>query len=222
MNILIYAVCAIIAYLIGGVSIANMLSKKIIGKNIREVGSGNTGASNMIRNCGWGAGLGTLAFDAAKAIGAMVLARWIVGMIAGEKAAEIAMYVAAVSVILGHIWPVFTKFKGGKGVACTFGVVLFMMPIQTTVIFVFCAIITIIFKIMSITSFTGLILVFASAFIFYPGETAFHITMIIIFVIILFTHRSNIVRLVKGKEAKVKISKKDEEQEEKEKEEKDK
>ena len=207
---------AVIAYLIGGVSIANPLSRKLIDQNITDVGSGNAGASNMIRNCGWAAGLLTLAFDAAKAAASVFIAQWLVGMISGPVIGKIAGYIAAVSVIVGHIWPVFTGFKGGKGVACTLGAMLYLMPVYTLIVVAVVALVTLLFKTMSITSIVGVSLMVIIAFVAFPVSNPenipFIVTICMIFAIVVFTHRANIRRLIRGEEAKVTIkTNKDEE-----------
>lgn len=200
MSYLYYAAVAVMAYLIGGISIANALSLKLIGKKINEVGSGNTGASNMIRNCGWAAGIGTLVFDAAKAYLTLMLVN-----VLFKETAPYAVYVAAVMVIVGHIWPIWVGFKGGKGIACTLGVMLYLMPWETLVVLAVCGIVTVLVKTMSITSLTGLALMLLAALIFHIRDIPFMITVGIILAITLFTHRANIGRLLRGEEAKVKI-----------------
>jgi len=210
MKVLLFVAVAVIAYLIGGISIANCLSLRVIGKKITDVGSGNAGASNMIRNCGWAAGLGTLAFDAAKAVAALALVQFIAGQFFDTNTAMMAADVAAVFVIIGHIWPVFSNFNGGKGVACTLGSMLYLMPIPTIIVFGIVIIATLIFKTMSISSFVGIILMVVLAFSLYPisqpENIPFLVTVCAIFIIVVFTHRQNIKRLIKGEEAKVKIS----------------
>jgi acyl phosphate:glycerol-3-phosphate acyltransferase len=203
MQYLLYAAVGIGAYLIGGISIANMISRKVIGKNISEVGSGNKGASNMIRNCGWRAGIIVLLFDALKA----TLAVYIGGLITGDNNGE---YIAGIFVIVGHIWPVFNGFKGGKGAASTLGVMAFLIPKALIYIIILLVVMTLIFKTMSLTSFSGLIAMMIFVFTMYKGETGLQITACIIFAITVFCHRENIVRLFKGKEAKVKIAPLDE------------
>ncbi len=213
MNYVYYAIVVIAAYLIGGISIANALSKKLIGKKISEVGSGNTGASNMIRNCGWAAGIGTLAFDAAKAFFTLMIVNAVF-----KNSAPCAVYVAAVAVTVGHIWPIWVGFKGGKGVACTLGAMLYLMPWITLIVLAICGLITVLFKTMSITSFTGIGLMLVATLVYYYHEisflkssitiyqnTPFLITVLIIFAVTVFTHRGNIGRLIRGEEAKVKI-----------------
>jgi len=154
----------------------------------------------MIRNCGWAAGITTLAFDAAKASFTLVIVNALF-----KNVAPYAMYVAAVAVIVGHIWPVWVGFKGGKGVACTLGVMLYLMPIETLVVLGICALVTVFVKTRSITSFTGIGLMLVATLVFHIKDTPFLITTLIIFAITLFTHRANIGRLIRGEEAKVKI-----------------
>ncbi len=212
MKIALYAAVAVITYLIGGISIANVLSRKLIDQNITEVGSGNAGASNVIRNCGWAAGFLTLAFDAAKAAASVFIAQWLGGLIVGPGAGEIAGYIAAVCVTVGHIWPVFSGFKGGKGVACTLGAMLYLMPVYTLIVVAVVAVVTLIFKTMSITSIVGITLMVIIAFIRFPVSNPenipFVVTVCIMFLIVILTHRANIARLIKGEEAKVSIKNK--------------
>ena len=122
-----YALLAIGAYLIGNISFAILLSKKK-NQDITKMGSGNPGTMNMLRNFGFKTGILTLALDALKGA-APALAGY---LLFGDH----GLYIAGLAVILGHIYPVFRKFKGGKGVACTLGVFLVANPILTLIFFV--------------------------------------------------------------------------------------
>ena len=119
---IVYILIAIIAYLIGSVNFSVIFSKKFAGFDVREKGSGNAGTTNMLRSVGKKAAAITLICDILKgvvAIGIAILLGYIPDM---NK--ELLLQIAGVAVILGHTFPVFFGFKGGKGVATSLGVLL--------------------------------------------------------------------------------------------------
>ena len=189
---------AVIAYLIGSVSFSKIFAKAIKKQDINKLGSGNAGTTNMLRTFGWKLGLLTLACDLLKG----VLAVFISYLIGGE----LAMLVACIFAVVGHNFSVFMKFKGGKGIATTTGVMLSILPIQTIIIFGSCVGIVFLTKIMSIGSIIGAIATAVIPIIMYPDNTPLIITVIILCALDLFSHRSNIVRLFQGKENKLHLS----------------
>lgn len=193
-------IIGIIAYFIGSVSFSYIFTKKIKKQDIREKGSGNAGTTNVLRSYGWKMGLLTLVCDLLKGVAAALIGLWI--------AQEAGLYVAGMFVIVGHNWSVYLKFKGGKGIAATTGVLLVIMPIPTIIIFGVCVLIVYLTKIMSVGSIIGLIASAAAAFFVQPGDTFMHITVIIIAVLGVFSHRENIKRLAHGNENKLSVSKK--------------
>lgn len=200
MEILMLIIIGIIAYFIGSVSFSYIFTKKIKKQDIREKGSGNAGTTNVLRSYGWKMGLLTLVCDLLKGVAAALIGLWI--------AQEAGLYVAGMFVIVGHNWSVYLKFKGGKGIAATTGVLLVIMPIPTIIIFGVCVLIVYLTKIMSVGSIIGLIASAAAAFFVQPGDTFMHITVIIIAVLGVFSHRENIKRLAHGNENKLSVSKK--------------
>ena len=108
MNILYAAIILAAGYLLGSLSFSIILSR-LLGKDIRSSGSGNAGATNMTRVFGWVAGVATLVFDVLKAVGAMLLGRYLLG--------DAGVCLGGIAAMLGHCWPVFHKFRGGKGIA---------------------------------------------------------------------------------------------------------
>ena len=110
--------CCLIAYLLGSLSFGLIVADKANGPDLRKVGSGNTGASNVQRTMGWKYGLITFAGDALKGVAACLIAEWITG----DHMASLA---AGLFVIIGHNWPVYYGFRGGKGVAASCGVLLY-------------------------------------------------------------------------------------------------
>ena len=121
--IVTYVIMAIIAYLIGSVNFSVIFSKKMAGFDIREKGSGNAGATNMFRTVGARAAILTLLCDLLKGIIAILFAI-IAGAIAKNSDKALLLQIAGILVVVGHTFPIFFGFKGGKGVATALGVVL--------------------------------------------------------------------------------------------------
>lgn len=193
-----YLVCilaAAIAYLIGNFSSAFVFSKLFAHEDVRTKGSGNAGAANMLRNYGVKMGIGTFLFDLLKGSIAALIGRWIGG--------DMGMYWAAIAVLAGHNWPALLNFKGGKGVSTSIGV-LFVVNWQATLIIFVIAV-----SLMLITGYVSLASVFGLAVcpfviaIMYWGNWPLIITICIISIIVIISHRKNLVRLVKGEETKL-------------------
>ena len=118
-----YIIVGIVAYLIGSISFSIIISKKMAGFDVREKGSGNAGATNMLRSVGKKAAALTLLGDALKGVVA-VLFSVIVGLIAKNSDKALLVQIAGIAVVIGHTFPIFFGFKGGKGVATSLGVLL--------------------------------------------------------------------------------------------------
>jgi len=200
MELFILIITGIIAYFIGSVSFSYIFTKKIKKQDIREKGSGNAGTTNVLRSYGWKMGLLTLVCDLLKGVAAALIGFWI--------AQEAGLYVASVFVIVGHNWSAYLKFKGGKGIAATTGVLLVIMPLPTIIIFGVCVLIVFLTKIMSVGSIIGLIASAVAAFFVRPDDVFMHITVIIIAVLGIISHRENIKRLAQGTENRLSVSKK--------------
>ena len=126
MTYLIIALTAIVSYLIGSVNFSILLSKMLSGKDIRESGSGNAGATNMLRTYGKKMGVITLLLDVLKGIVVILLSRLVKNIAGTDEIYPVISYIAGVCVILGHNFPLYFGFKGGKGVATSLGVVLML------------------------------------------------------------------------------------------------
>ncbi len=118
-----YIIVAIIAYLIGSVNFSILISKKMAGFDVREKGSGNAGTTNMLRSVGKKAAAITLICDILKGVVSIVIAI-IVGNIVKNLDRELLLQIAGIAVVIGHTFPIFFGFKGGKGVATSLGVLL--------------------------------------------------------------------------------------------------
>ena len=206
---------AIIAYLIGSINFSVILSKKMAGFDVRQKGSGNAGTTNMLRSVGKKAAAITLICDILKgvvSIGITIL----VGYLFNAQNKSILVQIAAIAVVIGHTFPIFFGFKGGKGVATSLGV-LIMTNWQIGLICLAIAIIIMaITKMVSLGSCMAAIAfplltyfaanIFENAYIVKEGSSYF-VYSIILAVIVLFNHRSNIKRIITGKENKLSFKK---------------
>jgi glycerol-3-phosphate acyltransferase PlsY len=184
----------IISYLIGSIPFGFILTKIFLKKDIREIGSGNIGATNALRTGNKALGYSTLIFDILKAILPVIYVKIFY---------EDSLYVASLCAFLGHVFPIWLKFKGGKGVATYVGI-LFAINIYFGIVFTISWFITFfISKYSSLSSLVGA----ASIPIYLLILTQFDrvIFFTIMFVLIFFTHRENIKRLKNKEETKTKI-----------------
>ena len=190
--------CAAAGYCLGSISTGILLASRK-GHDIRHEGSHNTGASNALRVVGLKTGLMTFVGDCLKAALAVYLGLLLAGRNGGM--------VAGLAVIIGHNWPVFFQFKGGKGVSCSCAVLLLLFPGPGAISIGLCLIVILLTRYISLGSMTmlaafTLILLFTQGF--WPcGAWALAITLIGI-----LRHRSNIKRLLKGEENKISFKKK--------------
>ncbi len=198
-----YVLTAVIGYVIGCISFGYLAGKIFKGKDIREEGSGNAGTANAIRNYGWAIGIFTFVGDVAKG----VVAAWIgyllvpdVGGILGATPLSAGVCIGGLAAVVGHIWPVFLKFRGGKGVATSLGVLIMMMPLQSAAVLGGCVIIIAATRTMSIGSLVGTALMAVCSFVFYFGDIWNNVTSILLFILVFYSHRANIKRLAEGKE----------------------
>lgn len=199
-DLLICIAVVVGSYLIGSVNNALIISK-IKKQDVRTMGSGNPGTMNMLRNYGVVLGVVTLAADALKGAVPCLLGWWLMGDFLVLGPDRIGIFIAGLFVIIGHIFPVFLKFKGGKGIASTIGICLVMNPIVTVITFAVGAAFLIVTKMGSVTSFIIISFPLAVQAI-YSTSIAERIIIFFIFALTLFAHRKNIVKLFMGKESK--------------------
>lgn len=194
-----------VAYLLGSIPFGYLIVRATEGTDVRTVGSGGTGATNVSRRAGKGAGVLTLLLDAAKGAVAVLLARL---LITSDFGIDWWVAVAGLAVVVGHIFPVWLKFRGGKGVATGLGVFLMLAPAATL-----CAAL-LFFAVVWTTRYVSLGSVAAvAAFpvcvwlvnVFVnrsPAFTPIMATSLLGGVLIIFMHRANIGRLLRGTESK--------------------
>ncbi len=196
----------IFGYFLGNVNFSILLSK-FINKDIRKYGSGNPGAINMMRSFGAKMGALTLVTDAIKGAIPAVLGWFLLGKNEMYSFGEdkVGVFIGGLSVVVGHIYPVFYKFKGGKGVASSVGVGFVSAPLVAGIA-LFCAFIFLLTaKIGAIASFIaiGVPLIYSSVIAFKAGFIAQGVLPLVMFALVLFAHRANIRRILTGKERKL-------------------
>lgn len=190
--------------MIGNISFARILSR-FTKKDITKSGSGNPGTMNMLRTNGFRFGLLTLLLDTLKGAIPALVGLFIFGY--GTTNGTIALYVAGISVIVGHIYPVFYKFKGGKGIACTLGVFLVADPLWLMVFFVLGFIYLWFFDYGAFASLSIISALIIIEGIKNYGNIVISFLLFAIFILTWFAHRKNIVRMLIGKENKANLQK---------------
>ena len=200
------SIVIILSYLIGSIMPSIILTKKNKGYDVREKGSKNAGTTNVFRNAGILLGILTFIGDALKGVISVGIA-FIVAYFTKVNAGELAQY-ALIFAVLGHTFPIFFGFKGGKGVATALGGMLVIHPILTGILIVYAIVQLILTKMMSVASLSSAILlpvlmVFMSQNVVKTFEASFIsylVFSIILSTIIVVNHRSNIKRLRNGDE----------------------
>lgn len=191
-------VLLIICYLVGSVPTAYLLVKKLKGVDIRTVGSGNVGATNAARILGkWGF---AAVFSADMLKGFIPV--WITGMLYPD-----VVLIAAVLVVLGHTYTVFLNFKGGKGVATAVGVFLALAPVPLGVAAVAFGVVFYVGRMVSLSSITAAA-VLAAAVVLMDTPVSLKIFTVVIAAFVIYKHRTNINRIMKGEETKVEFNRK--------------
>ena len=212
-EIILYFVLVISGYFIGSLSPAVFLSRQVAGIDIREKGSKNAGSTNVYRVMGAKWGIINFVVDLMKGFLPTLIGLFILRAIGGMYDGWLGAVCAASGVLLGHAFPVFNHFRGGKCVASMSGVMFVLYPILTAIVFAFAIALILITRWVSLASVTSFIIIPASAWIF--GGLLNLTLPVQIFttffaLLIIFLHRENIKRLLKGEESKLDLKKKSE------------
>ncbi len=208
---LVYIIVAVIAYLLGSISFSVIISKKMAGFDVREKGSGNAGTTNVLRSVGKKAAVITLIFDVLKGVLAVLVA-YIAGNIVKEGVDKaLLIQIAGLLVIVGHTFPIFFGFKGGKGIATALGVLLITNWNIGLICLVFALVLMALTKMVSLGSISAAIL-FPVLILFMPHtaylvDGNYIIYSILIAVLVVFNHRANVKRLLNGTENKLDFKK---------------
>jgi glycerol-3-phosphate acyltransferase PlsY len=193
---LLKVVVYVFAYLMGSIPTAYWYAKYFHGIDIRQHGSGNVGATNSLRVLGKKAGIIVLIFDLLKGLLPVLIARSL-------GFSEEQTFLIGIVCILGHIWSVFANFKGGKGIATSLGVILAVSPAGAGIsLAVFVAIVYFTKYVSLASMLAGLAFVFYYL-VFNYEQTNMSLIAFGLFMLLVFTHRENIKRLVAGTESKI-------------------
>lgn len=190
------AFCCIIGYLLGSLSGGIIISRLSGGPDLHTVGSKSTGASNVQRTMGWKYGIMTFFFDALKGILSCLIASLLTG-------SHYAALLAGLFCVIGHNWPVFFRFQGGKGVATTGAVMLFCYPVPALICIAVTIAVIAAFRYISVGSMLLVILFFGLSFMFAEGHACVIIWTAVLMVMCLARHHANIGRLLHGTENKL-------------------
>jgi glycerol-3-phosphate acyltransferase PlsY len=191
----------IAAYLIGGIPFGLLLAKKFAGIDVKSAGSGSIGATNVLRvvkesnpTLAKKLGIATLVLDALKGVVVLVVA-YFMGL------DESVLWAIAVLAVLGHCFSPYLGFEGGKGIATGMGVMMFMLPIETTIALIVWLLMAKTVRISSVSSLSGVLALLISSFIIHPNMA--HTPVVFIVAILFYKHIPNIIRVVKGEEKRV-------------------
>lgn len=192
---LLVILSCVIAYFLGSVSTGLTVARFFNGPDLRKVGSGNTGASNVQRTMGWKYGLITFAGDCLKG----VLSCWISELL---TCSHMVCLLAGLFVILGHNWPVYYHFSGGKGVAASCGVLLYCFPVPALICFALTIALIALTRYISLGSMFLLTAYAILVNLTYQGEWTTYVLIwtIVMALICIGRHHQNIIRLIKGTE----------------------
>jgi acyl phosphate:glycerol-3-phosphate acyltransferase len=204
------AILLVVAYLIGSVPTAVWVSKWIYGIDIREHGSGNAGATNAFRILGTKAGSGVMTVDMLKGFLAVQLALFSSLTLRSEPFVNLQIFLGLAAVV-GHIFPIWSDFRGGKGIATLFGMILAIQPIvavSLVVVFMFMLLVTRYVSLSSIVASIAFPLLIVFIFNAHAQELSYRLFAIATAFLVVLTHHKNISRLLNGNENKVPLFRK--------------
>jgi glycerol-3-phosphate acyltransferase PlsY len=199
----------VLAYLLGSIPTSIWVSKAVFGIDIRQYGSGNPGATNTFRVLGSKWGVFVMTVDITKGMIATSLYILMPFYLENELARTNFMIVLGLAAVLGHIFPIFADFKGGKGVATILGMALAIQPIVALICIIVFLITLFTTRFVSLSSMlASIVFMVLILFIFNEKETSYRVFAIIVAFMVVVTHQKNIGRLINGKENKAPLFKK--------------
>ncbi|HOP08242.1 MAG TPA: glycerol-3-phosphate 1-O-acyltransferase PlsY [candidate division Zixibacteria bacterium] len=209
------ALPVVLGYLLGAIPFALIVARLYGISDLRGVGSGNLGATNVWRAAGATAGILAFAGDILKGVAAIMLARVWLGEYAADLSAwhELILVVTAFAAVLGHVFPVYVGFRGGKGVATGLGVVVTLIPVQALIALLVFIVTVLISRFISLGSIlAGLALaavLLVQRFVMHAEISEVYVWMgVVLAMLVLVTHRQNIGRLLHGRENRFSLSSK--------------
>ncbi len=211
MYYVLLGLVAVIGYLLGSINTAVILSKIVYKQDIRTQGSGNAGMTNMNRVYGKKAALFTFLGDFCKGILAVLIGKLLLGLAGFDT--SYGACIAGIFAVIGHNWPIYFGFKGGKGVLTSFSVLLIVVPIPTLIVFALFVILVAITRYVSLGSIVGaaslpVIVFFAGDYLLsVSGLSSVFYLCTFVAALIIIRHHANIKRLIKGQESKLSLKK---------------
>jgi glycerol-3-phosphate acyltransferase PlsY len=218
---LLLAIIILLSYLVGSIPNSIIISKAVKGIDIRKHGSGNAGGTNVMRVLGWKHGLLVILLDALKgAIAVVVIARLHYGPLPFTNISPfddftLVQIIAGLAAVVGHIWTIFASFKGGKGIATALGMMLMLVTVDMLIAL---GVFVVVVSISRYVSLGSILTAIAVPSVLYIRENVFHVDIIgynVLFpfivavsLLVIFTHRKNLVRLFNGSESKISFKKK--------------
>ena len=191
----------LIAYLLGSINTSIIASKLMIGDDIRNHGSGNAGATNALRTMGKKGAIIVVIGDVLKTVVAILIAKFIL------HNNPSAVYIAGIGAVLGHNFPLYFKFKGGKGIIVSATVMLFADPVIGIIVMAFALAVMAITRYVSLGSILGAVLFAVLTLIFKTSQTDFVVFAFMLALLAIYMHKSNIARLFSGTENKLSFKK---------------
>lgn len=215
---LVYVMCAlscVLAYFLGGIPSAYLIGKVLCHADIRTMGSGNVGSTNAARTLGAKAGILTLVCDILKAVAAVLLGKALIGGVGAHDFGAVApggaydwcCALVFLAVILGHMFTPFLHFHGGKGIASGFGGAVVLMPWAGLSLWVPFLVFAVSTRYVSLGSIAGAVSLPILANVFYRPSLAFTLIVCLVALLVIWGHRSNIVKLAHGQESKFSVKK---------------
>lgn len=208
-TILILALSSLLSYLLGAVPFAYLIARHY-GIDVRKTGSGNVGATNVLRSVGKAAGITTLFLDAAKGfLPVFLLPAFLKAFFTFEAPQHLIEVVCAVSSICGHVWPVYLKFKGGKGIATSAGALVAMAPPAVLSGLIIWILVFSLTRYVSLASIVAAVVIPMAGWYIYPSEgPLLPVTLTLIGCLAVIKHKSNIQRLINGTESRISFRRK--------------
>ncbi|NOY89003.1 MAG: glycerol-3-phosphate 1-O-acyltransferase PlsY [FCB group bacterium] len=202
----------VFAYLIGSVPFGLIVSRIAGAPDIRKTGSGNIGATNVWRVCGFKTAIWVFVGDIGKGVLAVLLARYFTAHYElAFFARDVFLVICALAAVMGHVFPIYLSFKGGKGVNTALGTMATLLPRETLISFVVFVIVVFLFRYISLGSIIAAISLFVAVavekyFLHYNIAMIYFYLSLALAILIIITHRKNIGRLVAGKENRFSFS----------------
>jgi len=204
LNVVWRAVLVITAgYLLGGIPFGAIVTRRMHGVDITKVGSGNTGATNVFRAVGWRAALVVAVLDIVKGTVPALLAYLIADPLWADTGRDMLIIAAGSAAMLGHMFSPYFRLRGGKGIATAAGAILVLMPKVFPVLVLFFVAVILIGRIVSVASLLAAVSFPFMTWWLYPGRTVLLVFAVSVVPVVVWSHRANIGRLLRGEEPRI-------------------